>query len=239
MPRRLPTLALLAAGLWAAAHSASARAQDELLLDRVVAVVDEDPILLSDLERAISLGLVERRATESDGAFRRRALDELVAQRLRRHELDRFGFESLPVEQIERQLASVRARFASDAELDAELARLGLDRDGLRQLLAAQLATLVFVEERLGPRIFVGSEEIRRYYDDTLLPELARAGAPVPPIEQVREQIRDVLTAAKMNEEIGRWTEELRREADVIDLLDGPQRPLPPLVERLPRRPGG
>jgi hypothetical protein len=228
-------LALAAALLSAAAIPLVA--QEARLVDRVVAVVDEDPILASDLERATRLGLVGREEGESEAAWRRRALDRLIEDRIRHHEVARFGFDTVPVAEVDRHLRSVRERFASPADYAAELARLGLDEDDLRQILARQLATLTFVEERLGPRIFVGVEEIRRYYDETLAPGVRAAGAEPPPIEDVRERVRGILAAQRLNEEIERWTAELRAEADVVDFLDPPERALPPVVETIEKKP--
>ena len=233
MRRLLLALALLA---FPAAPAAAAEG-DARVVDRVVAVVDEDPILASDLERAIRLGLIERRTGESDAALSRRALDGLIADRLRQHEVGRFGYEEVPVEEVDAQVARLRARFAAPGGLEAELARLGLDEAALRQLLARQLAALAFIEERLGPRVFVGVDEIRRYYDERLVPELDARGETPPPLDQVRESIRAVLREQRLNQEIERWTEELRREADVVDLLDAPARSLPPVVETWPAKP--
>lgn len=200
-------------------------------VDRVVALVDEQPILLSDLERVIGLGLVVRQADESDDSLRRRTLDRLIELTLRQNELGRFGFQQVPVEEVDLQFDAVRASFESEAAFLAELGRLGLDEQGVRQLLARQLATLAFVEERLGPRVFVGIEEIRRYYEETLVPDLAKIGQPAPPIEEVRESIRALLREKKLDEEIDRWTAELRRAADIVDLLDEPPEALPPVVD--------
>lgn len=227
MRRVLLSLALLAL----AAAPAAAAGESTTVVDRVVTVVDEDPILASDLERAIRLGLIERESGESDAALARRALDRLIADRLRQHEVGRFGYEEVPVEEVDAQVARLVARFASREEFAAELARLALDDGSLRQLLARQLAALAFVEERLGPRVFVGVDEIRRYYDEQLVPGLAASGQAAPPLDEVRESIRAVLREKRLNEEIERWTEELRREADVVDLLDAPVRPLPPVVQ--------
>ncbi|MBZ0090505.1 MAG: hypothetical protein K8H90_09020, partial [Thermoanaerobaculia bacterium] len=80
---RRALFALLALALPAVAAAAGG---DLVRVDRVVAVVDEDPILASDLERVIRLGLVERGAEESDAALERRALDRLIEDRLRQHE---------------------------------------------------------------------------------------------------------------------------------------------------------
>ena len=87
---------------------------------------------------------------------------------------------------------------------------------------------LRFVEERLGPRVFVSVDDIRAHYDSKLVPELRAKGQPVPPIEEVREAIRVLLKEERLNQEIERWTSELRAAADVVDLLEAEKRPLPP-----------
>lgn len=200
------------------------------LRDRIVAVVDEDPILSSDIDRAITLGLADRREGESERAFRRRVLESLIVQRIQLHEVSRFGIEQVPPEAIEEQVDAIRSRFRDDEELRARLAEVGLDLPGLRQLVARQLAVLSYFEEFLGPRIFVDLEEIREYYDETLVPELEARGAPVPPIEQVREEIRRLLRERRLNEAIETRTEELRREADVLTFFDSEHEGLPPVV---------
>lgn len=200
------------------------------LRDRIVAVVDEDPILASDIDRAITLGLAERREGESERAFRRRVLDSLIVERIRLHEVSRFGIERAPVEAIEAQVEVIRARFSSDEELRTRLAEVGLDLEGLRQLVARQLAVWAYFEEFLGPRIFVDLEEIREYYEGTLVPALEAEGSPVPPIEDVREEIRQLLRERRLNEAIEARTEELRREADVLNFFDSEHESLPPVV---------
>lgn len=205
------------------------------LVDRVVAVVDEDPILESDIERVVRLGLLPAVAGESVAEERRRALDLAIEQRLRLHEVDRFGFEETPLALLDRQMEEIRSRFPAEEAFRAEIARLGLDETALRQLLARQLSVLAYVEERLGPRVFVSVDDIGRYYNEELLPELKKNGvgpAELPTLESVRESIRAVLRERRLNEEIDRWTADLRGKADVVDYLDREARPLPPLVEK-------
>lgn len=219
--------------LLAAAAVAAAQEAGPELVDRVVAVVDEDPILLTDVERVVLLGLVERREGEGDGELRRRVLDGLIEQRLRTHEIGRFGFGEVGLEEVDQQVAALRAQFPDTEEFRVELDRLGLDDRSIRLILARQIAILDYVEERLGPRVFVDLDEIRRYYEETLAPRLRAEGRPVPPIEEVREPIRAVLREEKLDQEIERWTAELRARADVVDLLDRPEQPLPPEIDAL------
>ena len=208
---------------------APAPAQAGRLVDRVLAVVDDDPILASEVEAAIGLGLVERAPGEDDAALRRRVLDGLIEQRLRFHEVDRFGFTAVPVAEIEAHVAEIRARFADPAALAARLLELGLTEAALRQLVARQLMVLTYVEERLGARVLVGLEDIRAYYQGTLAAKMRAAGQPLPPIENVREDIRALLKAERLNQEIGRWTEELRHQADVVDHFASQHSALPPV----------
>jgi hypothetical protein len=214
--------------LLAAAAGAATAQEGYQAVDRILAVVDEDPILASELEQVIALRLVERRGEEeSEEAFRRRVLDRLIEQRLRFHEIDRFGFAEVPIDEVERQYAAFRAEFPSDEAFARHLEELGLDETALRRLVARQVMVVTYVEERLGPRVFVGLDDITAYYNDVLAPEMGARGQPLPPIQEVREAIREVLRQERLNREIERWTEELRRKAEVEDYL-GSGRDAPP-----------
>jgi hypothetical protein len=210
------------------------------LQDRVLAVVDEDPILGSDVERVIKLGLEQPKQGEAEPAFRRRVLNSLIEERLRFHEIDRFGFEQVPVDEIERNVAKIRARFPDDAAFQKALKEVGLDLKKLRQLVARQLLVFTYVDERLGPRVFVSLDDINRYYRTVLSPQVQSQGKQVPPVEDVREDIREVLRQQRLTTEVEKWTEELRREADVVIYPDQPAGgPLPPVVKKIekPKKP--
>lgn len=203
------------------------------LQDRVLAVVDEDPILASDVERAIKLGFQQPNPGESDAQFRRRVLNQLIEERLRFHEMDRFGFEQVPVAEIDAQVKAIRARFPDEAAFQKTLKEVGLDLKRLRQLVSRQLLIYTYVEERLGPRVFVSLDDINRYYREVLTPEMQRQKLPVPPLEDMRDQIREALRQKKLTEEIQTWTEELRAQADVVIYKDQTAGALPPVVRTL------
>jgi parvulin-like peptidyl-prolyl isomerase len=229
-PRRLLVAALAVLFVLPAA----AAAQPNNLKDRILAVVDEDPVLASDLDRVVKLGLARPAAGEADERFRRRVLDQLIDERLRFHEIERFGFEQVPVEEIEAQVGEIRGGFPSEAAFQQALREVGLTLQGLRLLVSRQLLVLAYVDERLGARVFVSLEDISRYYRTTFTQEMQKQGQPVPPLEDVRDQIREVLKQQKLNQELVAWTEELRREADVVIHADQPAgKPLPPVVKRI------
>lgn len=239
-----PAVLILIVLLLVIVPPSAAQAPKEVLQDKVLAVVDEDPILASDVDRVVKLGLQQPNPGESTEAFRRRVLNGLIEERLRFHEIDRFGFEQVPVDEIERNVAKIRARFPDEAAFQRALKEVGLDAKKLRQLVARQLLVLTYVDERLGPRVFVSLDDINHYYRDVLTPEMQRRGQPVPPVEDVREDIREVLKQQKLTQEIEKWTQELRNRADVV--VYGAQAsgaPLPPVVKRIEKpakkKPGG
>ncbi len=201
--------------------------------DRIVAVVDEDPILASDIERDVGLGLVAKNPGESDAAYRRRILGLLIEQRLRFHEIDRFGLVQVPADQVEKNLNEIRSRFPDAAAFERRLKELGLSENGLRQLVTRQLMVLTYVDERLGPRVFVSLDDVKAYYRDVMTPALDKEHQPVPPLDDVRETIRQVLREQRLNQEIERWTEELRNQASIANYGDEGDRPLPPVVKTI------
>ena len=198
-------------------------------VDRVLAVVDEEPVLASDVDQVIGLGLAEKQADESDEAYRHRILEQLIDQKLRFHEIDRYGFTEIPVEQVEKNVQQIRSRFPSESAYEQRLRELGLDDKGVKALVARQLLVLTYVDERLGPRVFISLDDIRDYYVNVLTPKLTAEKQPVPPLDDVREEIRDVLKQQRLNQELERWTEDLRRKADVVDYSEAEHGKLPPV----------
>ncbi|HEY4565526.1 MAG TPA: hypothetical protein VIJ36_21300 [Thermoanaerobaculia bacterium] len=210
------------------------------LQDRVLAVVDEDPVLASDVERVIRLGLDQPQPGETDERFRRRVLDDLIDERLRFHEVDRFNFEQVPVSDIQKRVAEIRARYPDEASFKKALKDVGLDEKGLRQLVARQLLVLTYVDEQLGTNVFVEPDEINRYYRDVLTPEMRKRGQQPPPVDEVREDIRETLKQQKMTQEMTRLTRDLRNKANIVVYSGNqkPNQPLPPVVKTIQGKAG-
>ncbi len=195
-------------------------ANEFVLADRVVALVDSAPLFESDLVVAERLGRVVPEPGESRDQFRQRLLDQLIDERLRYAAVRRQGQAQINLGEIEEQVEALIERFGGAEELKRVLAEAGMDVDLLRELFARQLVVWNYVENRLGARVFVDLEEIEDYYENELTPAMEQAGAPLPPLREVREDIRQVLYEQKLTEEVDRWTAELRFKADVSTYLD-------------------
>ena len=131
-------------------------------------------------------------------------------------------------------MEETRARFPSEAAFRAEAGPAGARRD--RPPPAPRAAALGHDLCRRTARSasFVSVDDIARYYDEELLPEPRQGGAgagDIPTLDSVRESIRAVLRERRLNDEVDRWTADLRAKADVVDYLDHEPRELPPVVE--------
>ena len=202
------------------------------LEDRLVAVVDDDPIFLSDVDRLLALGLVEASPADDVETRRRTALDRLIEERMRLHEVERYELGTVRTTSVDRQLAALEERLRGVDALDELLARQDMDRAALRLLLRRQLRILAYVEERLGPRVSVRADQIEAYYEDELRAEMSARGAPLPALVEVADAIRGVLRERALNREIEEWTQDLRLRANVVDLLSRRSADLPPVIYR-------
>jgi peptidyl-prolyl cis-trans isomerase SurA len=179
------------------------------LVDRIVAVVDEEPILLSDLEREIESYLFElqsmgQQPPEDQGEVRQRMLDRLIEVKLMVAQAKRDGLvvgeEELEAG-VRQAMRDIESRFGSRQALEAELRRAGLTYEDLearnRELVRDRMYTGRILDVYVRPEIEVRDDEIREYYEENRdqIPrqsasvELANILIVPQPDEAIRERI--------------------------------------------------
>src|SRR5262249_19122123 len=137
MKRRLATL-----GLVVATVVSPLRAET---IDRIVAVVAGQVIMLSDVTAARELGL---QSADGAGDPVRAVLSKLIDRELMIVEVDRSAPPEPDAASIDRQLAAVRARFVAAADFQAVLARAGIDEKHLRETLRQDLRIAEYLDQR-------------------------------------------------------------------------------------------
>ncbi|HVT45290.1 MAG TPA: hypothetical protein VMT00_12975 [Thermoanaerobaculia bacterium] len=185
------------------------------VIDHIAATIDRDVITLTEVEQVVAARIIQRSAGETEEAYRRRALDTLIAQALRYRDVIRFGAEDVTRDSVEARLLEIQARFASPEAFLEVLERIELPLENLRSLITRQLQVNAYIEERFSPLVFVSIEEIETYYSTTWLPQRLSRGLPRVPLGEVREEIRALLKAERLDAEIARWTAQLRARANV------------------------
>jgi hypothetical protein len=183
-------------------------------VDRIAAVVDRQVLTVSEITQMVEIRFFPRTG-ESEDEYRREILDALIAQALRFRDVERFGAQDIPKDSIEARLLEIQERFASEAEFLAATARAELSLDEVRALVKRQLQVEAYIQERFAPLVFISPEDIEVYYRGPWTRQRRERGLPVPPLDSVREEIRTAARTTRLEEEIGKWTVQLRARANV------------------------
>lgn len=123
---------------------AAAAAPDEVI-DRVLAVVNGEVITLSDVRTARELGRVQ----VGDAPDPVRAvLSQLIDRVLVLSEVDRFAPPEPSALTIDAALESVIAHFPTEQAFTETIARLGVDRTYVRELLREDLRIRAYLDQR-------------------------------------------------------------------------------------------
>lgn len=184
-------------------------------IDRIAAVVDRDVIAVSEVSQMVEMRFFPRTAGQSDDAYRHAVLDNLIAQALRYRDVERFGPQKISADQIEARLLEIQKRFASPDEFNATLQQSELTLDEFRALIKRELEVEAYIQERFAPLIFIPNEDIEAYYRGTYSQQRHARGLAVPPLNDVREEIRTLLRADRLQQEIAKWTTQLRSRVNV------------------------
>jgi len=199
-----------------------------VLLDKVVAVVNNHAILESDLDDEIRLSVLDPGRGGMGVLTRQRALEELIARALIQQQIrqeDETAAEPSQSEvdarlaEIRKELpACVRLNCASEEGWKAFLASHGLRAERVDSYLRYRLEILRFIEQRFRQGIQITPQQIATYYRDTLLPQYA-PGEEIPPLDKVSQRIQEILLQQQVNLMFGDWLQNLRKQGDV-EVLD-------------------
>ncbi|HVC47190.1 MAG TPA: hypothetical protein VND90_08065 [Terracidiphilus sp.] len=239
LPLLLACLVPLAAQSPAPQSSAASTPVVPVVLDRVVAVVNNQSILQSDLDEEMRLSVLEPnlpgrdRSTETPASALRRLISRaLIHQQIRQEDAQAAEPNSKDVDarlaELRHQLpACLRADCTSDAGWQAFLAAHGLTESAVQIYLRSRLEILNFIELRFRQGIQISHREIADYYQGTLLPQYL-VGEPAPPLTQVEPRIEEILLQQKVNALFSGWLDNLRQQGEVevlVPALEAAARP--------------
>jgi hypothetical protein len=159
------------------------------VVERILAVVDGRPVLLSEV------AVFQKVRGEAE----RQALDGLIDEQLMFREAARLPQAALTADEEARAFESLRARIpATSAD----------EEEQLRRLSRRQAAILKYVDFRFRPQVRIGEEAVRAAYDAQSRPD-------GPAFEEAAPAIRAALAESDLTRRIEEWVKELRRSAEI------------------------
>jgi peptidyl-prolyl cis-trans isomerase SurA len=205
-------------------------AEQGAVIDSVVAVVNGDVILESDVDEERRFELIQPYRGSAAEFSRDRAVQRLIDRTL-----------------IQQQAALEPDQTAvSDAELDKQLQTLGKDipackqyncetDEGWAKFLATngftvkefrdrwrkRMELLRLIELRFRGGIRITNDEIRDYYEKSMLPEYARQKVTPPKLETISPRIEEVLLQRQVSNLLRDWLKSLRAQGSVWVMRPG------------------
>ena len=149
--------------------------------------------------------LIEGRAESDD-----QLLSELIEQWVVQTEAATSHFPEPAQTEVDRELARLTERFNNHEAYASKLRALGLSASQSRQLLTRQIYIERYLDSKFRPAVQIEQAAIDAYYQNQLLPELAKSNQPVPKKADVQEQVRELLVQKAISELTAKWLEETK-----------------------------
>ncbi|HSO62254.1 MAG TPA: SurA N-terminal domain-containing protein [Desulfobacterales bacterium] len=170
---RFILFAALVGGLFAPLPAPAAQTA---IVDRIVAVVNDDIITQHDVETAIrpflentkDQGFSPEMQRQAMARLRKDALDTLIENKLTDQEVKRYNI-TVSEEEIGQQIAQIkRANSVTDEEIRAMLASRKMSMADYRKDIKGMLQRTKLVNREVTSRVVITKEEIKAYYEKNL-----------------------------------------------------------------------
>jgi peptidyl-prolyl cis-trans isomerase SurA len=172
-------------------------------LDRVVAIVNDDLVLDSDVseeerfEQMQPIGLSGTAATFD----RNKAIERLIDRDLILQQAQQEPGLEVSDEDLDKEIAALKKELPGCRKTDcttaagwnAYLTANGFTPDAFRDRWRQRMEVLAFIEERFRTGIRIAPADIKKYYDTTMLPEYEKQHQTPPPLDKISDRIQQVL----------------------------------------------
>jgi parvulin-like peptidyl-prolyl isomerase len=199
-----------------------------VVMDRLVAVVNEDVILESDVDE-------ERRFEEvqpyrSVPVFsREKIIERLIDRALILQQAALEPEDAIQHKDLDAQLATLRKDIPACKQYHCEtddgwkryLGDHGFTEEEFRARWKLRMQLLKFIEVRFRNGINITDSEIQAYYEKTMLPEYAKQNVTPPKLETIKRRIEEVLLQQEVGALLQDWLKSLRAQGSVRILTPG------------------
>ena len=209
--RRFAVFLMLAAMLL---ETSSSRGQQ--VIDRIVARVENDVILMSDIRQLAEYQVFVDGKAESDEQILERLIDQWIV----RTEAAAARFPQPSDQDVERSLARLKRSFSDSDSFEERKKQSGLTDEEILRQLKSQLYLSNYLDSRFRASIQVDDNAIAEFYKDRVVPRAESRGQTPPTLEAAHDFIQEALVQRAINEQSDKWLKESRSRVRVENLLN-------------------
>jgi hypothetical protein len=198
------------------ALGASLPLRGQEVVDRIVARVENDIILQSDVRELKEYQELVDGKSESESTI----LDRLIDQWIVKSEAELSRFPEPKDEEIDRGVSRVVKSFGSPEEYEARKKQSGLNDTEVRKIVAAQLYLSNYLDSRFRPSAQIDEKAIVDFYQNAVVPKAKARGQEAPTLDDARDIIQEALVQSDINDQADRWLKESRARLHVQKFLE-------------------
>ena len=187
------------------------------IIDRIVAVVNDQVITLTDLRIVEAFRLYDDEISEDVENRRFLILEKLINQKVILH-LARKDV-SVKNEEIDLALESVKDRIGL-REFQNRLEEFGLNQDDISFYLQKKILFQKIISQKFSSGITVSLEEIKTYYEQVYLPSQKEKGIDPQPMIEIIDEIESLIRKKKAKEQVHDWISNLKKKAEIQIMLN-------------------
>lgn len=188
------------------------------IIDRTVAVVNEEVITLTDVRIAEAFQLYSGEIEEEGGSSRSQILERLIDQKV----VIQLSREEVVIEneELDGRLIQITQRLGAD-EVERRLAQFGLTRQDLKDCIREKMRYQAIISQifsRVNP---VSLKEIEDYYQEIYIPAQKEKKVEPQPMMEILNEIETSVKQEKTKAQIEDWIKNLKEESDIQITKDG------------------
>lgn len=186
-----------------------------VIIDRIAVIVGDSIIKDSDIDRDMRVtSFLNNQPPDLSPAKRKDAVSHLIDQIFIRKEIEVGSYPVATYQEADAQLQRLVAeRYKSQAAFNQALNRYGLTELDLRTQFKWQLTVLKFIDMRFKPAVLVTDDEIEKYYRQHAT--ALQREYPGKSLDDLRDKIRDILTAEGVNQQFFAWLDDQRKNTKI------------------------
>jgi peptidyl-prolyl cis-trans isomerase SurA len=204
-------------------------ASQGVVLDRVVAVVNGDVILESDVDEERRFEEIQPYRKSAAELSRERMLERLIDRELILQQSESEPEDVVTDQELDAQLLGLRKDIPDCKQYACEtddgwtkyLASHGFTVEEFRQRWLMRMRLLKFIEVRFRNGIKITNAEINQFYETKMLPEYAERKVAPPKIDTISKRIEEVLLQQEVGALLVDWLKSLRAQGSVTIMTPG------------------
>ncbi len=184
-------------------------------IDRLLAAVNGKVITQGDLDLLRSLHKLLYPDQNLVPASRDAEVDQFIDLELMRQELKAFSLTQEDEGKINTRMQKLRESYAGKGGLPAVLRQFGLQESEVVSFWHLESSIAKFIDFRFRPFVRVSESEIKKYYDEKLIPPLQKYDVKPPALEEASAKIEEILKEERINAALDQWIADIRRNSRI------------------------